>query len=285
MLPSPRVTPRLPIWARALLAMDRAFERAHAAQGRLRDELFIALTSDEQREAVTVALYDRNPDYLRNGQDRQALFEWEAQLLHHPLVPKSGRVLVGAAGGGRETAALHRLGYAVDAFEPSPRLLAHARTVVPQARIVRGSYADLADATRGTGPLAKLVAGQRYDLVLLGWGSYSHIFSADERLSTLRAIRRLTDGPVIVSFETLRHAGRPRHPVARALREVVTPSLRRLRGERPSPHPMIFWARTGFLVGLDEASFTAEAAAAGYRVEVFAEGPYGHGLLMPAPRG
>ena len=51
---------------------------------------------------------------------RDALHPWEETVVgsHFPAPPS--RVLIGAAGGGREAFALARRGYAVVAFEPSP---------------------------------------------------------------------------------------------------------------------------------------------------------------------
>ena len=111
----------LPLWPRLLFAVDDAFRRASEFERAISDELIVALTSDDEREAITLQIYDRSP---RWSERRDKLFEWEMRLLDRPEFPRSGSLLLGAAGTGRELTNLVRLGYTVDAFEPTPSLYA-----------------------------------------------------------------------------------------------------------------------------------------------------------------
>jgi SAM-dependent methyltransferase len=118
-------------------------------------------------------------------------------------LPRRARILLGAAGGGRELAALMTRGHEVVAFEPNEALLAGAQTVSAKfegAQVFRASLEDLIESVEGgTGPLAG-VAGP-FDLVLLGWVSLSHITDPRTHVALFRAIRRLSpDAPVVASF-------------------------------------------------------------------------------------
>lgn len=278
---------RLPFWARALIALDEAVDELRDSEHRLRDELFHLLTTDASRERLTIALYDRRTAYLPDSGQYDGLHEWEVRFLRSPHFPHTGRILLGAAGGGRELRALTRLGYTVDAFEPAPNLLAGARTVISRpgkGRVELGAYRDLVQAIDGRGPLADLVRGARYDAVVLGWGSYSHVYLRSERKAVLEAMRALCpSGPVALSFDTTpREKREPQTPAMRFLRHRVLPRLRALRGETEPLEPLAFWPGIGFLVAFDRARIEAEAEAAGYRVETFAAEPYGHAILLPS---
>jgi hypothetical protein len=276
----------LPWWARALIAVDDRIDRFRKIEGEVRDELFFLLTSDAKREELTIALYDRRTAYLPRSRQYDGLHEWEVRFLRNRNFPQQGRILLGAAGGGRELRALTRLGYEVDAFEPAPTLLAGARTVISppgRGRVELGSYRSLIDGARGEGPLAEMLRGARYDAIVFGWGSFSHVYARGERRALLETMRRLCpEGPVALSFDTTpREKREPRSPTTRFLRERVLPHVRRARGELQPLEPLAFWPGIGFLVAFDRARIEEEARDSGYRVETFAAEPYGHALLLP----
>jgi hypothetical protein len=140
----------------------------------------------------------------------QGLWDWEdawfsARL---PLPGPGVRVFVGGAGAGRESLPLRARGYQVDALEPAAALCAAlARALGDEALALCATYEDVSRALLdgAGGPAAPLV-GRRYDAVILGWGSLTHVMSAAERERTLRAAAALTDGPILASF-WLREAG------------------------------------------------------------------------------
>ncbi|MBI2389184.1 MAG: class I SAM-dependent methyltransferase [Deltaproteobacteria bacterium] len=268
----------LPWWATAVLAIDRAFERARDLEKQVRDELFLSF-GRERAEDITIAIYDRNEEYRPGGKRDPfvGLHDWEAKLVHDRRFPTTGRLLVGAAGGGREIAVLTRLGYHVDAFEPSPSLFASAEEVARRsgrARVARGTYAELCDAVDGRGPLADLVAAGRYDAVMLGWGSYSHVLDRAQRVALLRAVARLTRGPLVVSFEVRRPPMRRTDRMPRLVQNAA-----RAFGRGAPPPELVFYGNVGFLASFDRQMLEGEAADAGWTVSTFAETPYGYALL------
>ncbi|MGZ4337985.1 MAG: class I SAM-dependent methyltransferase, partial [Gaiellaceae bacterium] len=156
-----------------------------------------ALTAAEKSD-FGIRLYDASPAYRGT-----ALLPWEPAWFSRRLPPAPARILVGACGAGREVLALTAAGYTVDAFEPARTLFRAARTrVADKARVCSFRYEDLSaavlDETRNA---ATELASQRYDGVLLGWGSLTHVLDETERLRLMRALDRLCPrGPLLASF-------------------------------------------------------------------------------------
>src|SRR5262249_22445928 len=151
--------------------------------------------------ALTAFVYADQRTYLPGGARFQGgLFGWERRALDAPVFPRSGRVLIGAAGAGRELCALVERGFSVVAFDPCAPFADAARKAAPRdgATVVQASYEDLVDAVEGRGgPLELLRAEPPFDAVVLGWGSFSHVMPASARLALLRALRVLAPrGPV-----------------------------------------------------------------------------------------
>lgn len=267
-----------PRWARAVLAVDRVFEQIRDAEKALRDELLLSLTSNEERSALTVDIYDRREAYLPGGVRHGGLFDWEVRMVADRRFPRAGKLLIGAAGGGRELSALTRIGYEVHAFEPAPQLCEGAARSINQpgrGKVLRGDYDALIAAVRGDGPLSELTH-ERYDAAILGWGSYSHVLEETTRIELLRALRVLVpSGPVLISFIPRTLGSGVAGPWLLAIRKII-PRIGAPRSD------MIFDATAGFFVLFSRRRLEKEARAAGYEVVVHGETPDGHAMLVPA---
>ena len=165
----------------------------------------------DAREDLSIALYD---DAFSPDRDFAGLYPWEQAWLSRRLPPAPARVLIGAAGGGREAVALQGLGYDVVALEPSGRAAQHCeRQLEPGSTVLRGSYRDLvAIVLDGVPSRLSLSSNDRFDAVLLGWGSFGHVLREEERLRLLEACDVLCpDGPILLSvFLPPAHGGPPR---------------------------------------------------------------------------
>jgi SAM-dependent methyltransferase len=189
------------VYARA----SGAVERARAAGDRLLGAMLAEALTAAERGQLGIALYDVSPRHRGCK-----LLDWEPPWLARRLPPPPARILVGACGAGREALALAEAGYAVDAFDPAASLLALLAARAPAGlRVGAFRYQDLAaavlDGAAGpagpsAAPLAAFAA-ERYDAVLLGWASLSHVLDGDERRRLLRAVDRLCPtGPILASF-------------------------------------------------------------------------------------
>ena len=228
----------VPRWALGLMAAHRALDRLHDQRVSATLELLRSGLPASARGPFTDAIFARQPTYSPGGaRFSEALFDWELAALQHPAWPRSGRVLLGGAGGGRELSALSALGYEVDAFEPSALAddLARVALASPTAcTALRGDYEALVRAlTEGDGPLRSLAPPKAYDAVALGWGSLSHLLDPSAHRALLRALRRAwPSAPVLLSVHRL--PSEPSLPrAARVVRRVARGGAAR-RGGLPT---------------------------------------------------
>ncbi len=279
-----------PLWSRLLYRASRALTALDVGQQIVRDELLFAFLEPRARSGLTFDAYTRSRGYVDGGEHFvQGLFAWELALLNDDRVPHSGRVLLGAAGGGRELHGLIQRGYEVFAFEPVAPLLKSARAVAggSNAVLVQASYQDLVSRALGK-PGALDSLNGHIDLCLLGWGSISHLTEPNAALETFRALRAIApEAPVIVSFILLRTGTPDVKGGARKLRR----GLRRILEAAGKPRVQTglrFVTSCGFFYEFSRSELTEICALAGYEVARFSELPHPHALLLPiaaAPNG
>src|SRR5262245_56525850 len=98
---------------------DWAFRRFD----RLRSLIVLAFSSDSFLVEFSRLAYSAGSSYKPGASNyRKKLFEWEERAICDFFPPAPARILVGAAGGGREPLALIEKGYSVVAFEPASLL-------------------------------------------------------------------------------------------------------------------------------------------------------------------
>ncbi len=272
----------VPRWARSLLAAHRALDLLHAQRVAATFELLRSALPAAARGPFTDAIFARQPTYAPGGaRFAEALFPWELAALQHPSWPRTGRILLGGAGGGRELAALSVLGYEVVAFEPSSLVddLTRAARVAPTpCAALRGDYDALHRAlTVGDGPLASVAPPARFDAVLLGWASLSHVLDPSAQRGLLRSLRRaFPEAPVLLSVH--RHDGVAAPLAARAVRRVA----RGLRWPGAALSDAVaVMPFAGFVYRFTEAELRALAADTGYDATVHLT-PYAHAVLSPS---
>lgn len=131
--------------------------------------------------------------YRLDEYNRRGLNGWEKEFIDQYLVGRH-RVLIVGAGGGREVAALQRLGFVVDGFECHPQLQEYANTFLLR---------------EGLSPAVSLMPrdecpneGRTYDGFIVGWGAYMLIQGRRRRITFLKTMRQLAtlDAPILLSF-------------------------------------------------------------------------------------
>lgn len=143
--------------------------------------------SADEKSRLGVELYDASDEYRASPRH-----DWEDAWLRRWLPPAPARVLVGAAGAGREVIFLRGGRYEVTALEPSAALAGACRAGAPGSRVIEARYEDVA--------AGRALAGERFDAVLLGLGSLSHVLDAPSRIDLVGALARMCDrGPVLAS--------------------------------------------------------------------------------------
>ena len=223
-----------------------------------------------ERQALTLALY------RQAGGEGRALFDWEQAWYRAHLPPSPAHLLVAGAGAGAEVAALVARGYTVEATEPVARLATACRTRGARAvwDLDHEAWAQ-AVLDGGTAPWAE----RRYAAVLLGWGSLTHVLTAEGRQRTWAAAAAVTSGPVLASFWTVQQAGPPPGGRLVATGTALGRAVGARRGVQGAGSAERFAAWCGFGALVDPAEVEATAAALGRRV-VWGEGPYPHVALI-----
>jgi hypothetical protein len=176
------------------------------------------------------------------------------------------------------------MGYEVWAFEPSPELVrgGHAAiTADDRVVLVEGDYSDLVALAHGKAGRLASFAGQRFDAVILGWGSLSYVYPHAKRLELLEAIRTLApDAPVMLSFIP-RLASAGENGKSAALRRALRRVLPRAGAQNEIDGGEVFVPWGGFACALSPDEIRALARATGYRTILIESEPYGHALLSP----
>ena len=260
-------------WVRSLLGADRgAWALVRVAEA-VRDEVLRARLSVAEQEALTLECYARSTTYGPGGSAFEAgLFPWEELALAHPRWPRAGRVLLGAAGAGREARALAARGHRVSAFEPCAPLVAQGRAqAMSGVNFLAAGYEAWTAARDGS---AWWPADDAPTGVVLGWGSLSHVLEASGRSALLEATRRLAPGaPVLVSFLVPWERGARDQQLRRGLRRVL--------GTDETGPVWFFSTEAGCARLFDLDDIRSLASGAGYEVVMAHLSPYGHALLVP----
>lgn len=245
---------------------------------------FTAALDTVEMGDLTIALYGLAP----SGAPKKGLQPWELDWYASSLPAAPCRVLVTAAGTGREVRELRRLGYSVDAFEPAP---GHASRIegAPDAIIAAASYEDLVRATLGdSSSAAAPFVTRRYDAVILGWGSLTHVLERESQHAVLAACDALCPtGPILASFwpaAVAERRGRAFRGGRRAGRVVAR--LRRRAGARTvAPEPpddLGFSFNVGFTRRFSREDLEALAVDLKRSVASYETEPYARATIVPA---
>ena len=148
-------------------------------------------------ERRTLAYYERGTPFDEAQYLTEGLQGWEVEaVLKH--FPPAGRILLAAAGGGREAVALAAMGYEVAPFDPSGRLAGRLRALTGDGpEIVRSALTAV--------PRFE----EKFDAAIIGWGGYTHIPEAARRVAFLRALaaQMKRGAPLLLSFFLRRQGG------------------------------------------------------------------------------
>ena len=89
---------------------DGWFNRLVRLASAVHEGFWLGCLSAEDLNAVTAGHYEQSREYSSPEHNQRGLFDWEAAALNRYFQPGS-RILVAAAGGGREILALRRAGF------------------------------------------------------------------------------------------------------------------------------------------------------------------------------
>lgn len=262
---------RITVYRRALRAHSRAARLSQA----IIDGLALGLFDRQTLSELDRQFYDDARELVAGKQRpfrdelsiRQGLHDWEQQVIEE-VFPPEGRIVVTAAGAGREVLALCEMGYDAWGFEPHAALVAAGDAVLSRL----GYPGRLEVCARDAWPTQ---AGSA-SAVVIGWTSYTHIPDRWRRQNLLDGARRAlpAGGPLVASFGVRSGWHRDLQVVA-----LVAGALRRARHDDPVEYGdwLAGDARAPMFVHLfSEPEMRAELSASGFATERFREAPCGH---------
>jgi hypothetical protein len=186
--------------ARGIQALSY-FDRLYLGFNRARSALLLAFASDAVLEAHLEVYYGRR--WEDDSRLAEAWLPWERRAIEFFPRPPA-KILVGAAGWGREARVLARMGYSVVAFEPVRELvekMASETAPLGSVRVYRGAFQDMPFLEAyPTGARGDLRNEAPFDGSIVGYGSLSHLPNDAQRVETLRRFAEVTRGPILISF-------------------------------------------------------------------------------------
>jgi hypothetical protein len=189
LVPSVRAGRRVQFFKRA----DRWFNRFVRLASTLYEGFWLGCLSPDDLNAITAIYYQQSHEYSSSEHNLRGLFDWEVPVLDRYFPPRS-RILVAAAGGGREVLALRRAGFQAEGCECSPTLLRASDALFDQLGEPRGVILCAADEVPAGPPI--------YNGLIVGWSAYTHIPTRRRRVAFLQGLcqRALPGSPVLLSF-------------------------------------------------------------------------------------
>jgi hypothetical protein len=190
------IEPRLPsesFRTRCFEQADRWFHRLAKLAEALHKGFWLGSLSADDLNVITSHRYAASQHLTSIDHVEGGFFDWEAPLIER-YFRKGSRILVAAAGTGREILALRDAGFSADGFECNRSLLAAGRKIFEQ---LGQSYSVVfCEPDRvPTGP-------QIYEGVIVGWSAYTHIPTRLRRVRFLQALRgrTLPHSALVMSF-------------------------------------------------------------------------------------
>jgi hypothetical protein len=237
---------------------DRWFNRLVKMMTALHEGFWLGGLSADDLNAVTAKHFDESQFYASKEHNVSGFFNWEPPLLDRYFRPGS-RILVAAAGAGREIIALRKIGFDAEGFECSLPLVQAGEKIFDQ--LGESNYVTYC-------PPDGVPAGPAiYDGLVVGWSAYTHIPTKLRRIRFIEALRQraLPHSPLLISFFT-----RQTHFYDVVVYRTATLSRFFFRGNKElCPGDHIEWRRYVHRFTRDEVE--AELRTAGFRVAHYSE--------------
>lgn len=172
---------------RAYFASSRWLQQASSFAKAVLDGAWLGLLDDRALREVDETYYARAKQYADPAFNRRGFWAWERSAIDRHFSGRK-RIVVTAAGGGREMIALAERGHDVTGFECNAQLLEAARAL------------DL-DVT-AMAPSEWPAEAPKADGVIVGWSSYMLMRGRERRIAFLRGARSVLESgaPLLLSF-------------------------------------------------------------------------------------
>ena len=154
---------------------------------------WLGVMSEKSLDFSDELFYNRTKQYTEEKYNQSGLFEWEKVMIEKHF-SKLRNILLIAAGGGRETLALIRMGFEVDSYECNPKLIEFGNLLLNRNNI--GNQIKYLPRNSVPGE------NKKYDGIIVGWGAYSLIQGNKKRFSFLSGLYPFLskETPLMISF-------------------------------------------------------------------------------------
>lgn len=171
---------------------SRAFRIVHAGTQAIFEGFWMGLLPEQSFDVISEKSYGSGKEYTNDRHLDRGFHFWEELAVKTWFTP-GARVMVAAAGGGRELIALRRSGFQAAGFECSRAMVQAGQ----RALAARGIAATLEWAP----PCIVPAMPGHFDAAIVGWNGYCYISPRARRMAFLRSLRaQLPAGaPVLVS--------------------------------------------------------------------------------------
>jgi SAM-dependent methyltransferase len=165
---------RLYLWSNAL------FRGIHGGLQALFEGVWMGILSTRAVDAISQLSYGEGSEYTKGRHLDSGFHFWE-EIAVHRFFPPECRVLVAAAGGGRELVALARAGFHADGFECSRPMVEAGQQALRERKI--------AGRLEWSPPCTVPDGNEMYDALIAGWNGYTYIMPRQRRVEFLKALR------------------------------------------------------------------------------------------------
>ena len=245
---------------------DQWFTRLVNIGGAIHEGFWLGYLSPDDLDAITRDHYHKSQEYASPQHNQRGLFDWETAVVNQYFQPGS-RILVAAAGGGREVLALRRAGFQAEGFDCSATLVQASDAIFDRLGEPR-AVALCASGEVPSGP-------EVYRGLVVGWSGYTHIPGRQRRIAFLQQLRNraLPGTPVLVSFFPREGSSRSETLIYRIAR--ISRALFRHRKEQSELGDHLGWC---FSHTFTREEIDAELQAAGFRPVFYSEVGEGHAV-------
>lgn len=184
---------------------DRGFRVLHAASLALFEGFWMGILPESVYDAISERSYGDGGYYVSGECLDSGFHFWEDLAIRTYFAP-GARVLVAAAGGGREMIALARAGFQPVGFECSRAMVEAGKRALAE----RGIVAPLEWAPPSTAPpMQSFAGGEAFDAAIVGWNGYTYILPRARRMKFLQDLRaQMRHGAPVLVSTIIRHNNR-----------------------------------------------------------------------------
>jgi hypothetical protein len=158
-------------------------------------ELAGVLLNDQQWEELTKVWYEvRN--WYRVSNQLDSLLLWEDEAINR-FAPAPGKILVFAAGNGREMRALQKIGYFVYGMELQSKCIHNMQSACNSQLLLGTATGSFSDIAHGRVSFPNI----DFDGIIIGWGSITHVSSWSVASKFFKALgERYPEKLVLISW-------------------------------------------------------------------------------------